>query len=156
MTTNSSEPIVANPEGIIANHSHIILFDGLCNLCSGWVQFLIRRDPEANFHFCSVQSDVGQALLVAIGLPRHRIETMAYIHHGTVFLRSSAILEVTRKLPWLWPACAIGLIIPVRWRDWCYQRLANNRYRVAGKKNQCMVPSDEIKARFIEWQRESN
>lgn len=136
-------------EGLIEDYQHIILFDGVCNLCAGWVHFLVRRDPSGEFHFCSVQSEAGKALLEFIGLPTDQIETMAYVRRGEIYLRSSAFLEIVKKLPSLWPVFSVGLYVPQRFRDWCYDLIAKNRYRIWGRKEQCLVPSGSIKERFI-------
>ena len=134
----------------IEDHQHIIVFDGVCNLCSGWVHFIIKRDPSAAFYFCSVQSDAGKALLAFIGLPTDQIETVVYFRSGEVFLRSSACLEIVKALPAGWPILSIGLYIPRVFRDWCYNVIAKNRYRWWGRKTQCLQPSASIKNRFIE------
>jgi len=136
---------------IMASHAHLVLFDGVCNLCSGWVLFLIKRDPCAEISFCAVQTEQGKALLKSIGLATDEIETMAYIRHGEVFLRSTAFLEMTKKLPAAWPCLSVALYLPKRVRDCLYNLIARNRYRIAGKKQHCLIPSDELKSRFIEW-----
>lgn len=136
---------------LLSRHDHIVLFDGVCNVCSGWVQFVIDRDPHAEFSFCSVQSEAGAALLQHIGLEPSQIETMAYIRFGEASLRSTAVLEMARKLPAPWSLFAWGLYIPSGLRDWLYTLVAKNRYRIAGKKQSCLVPPDELKPRFIEW-----
>ncbi len=134
---------------VVKENDHIILFDGLCNLCSAWVNFLIRRDPNGSFRFCSVQSDSGKEVLTYLGLPVDKIETMAYIHCGTGYLRSTAFLQVVRVLPWLWPILSVGLYIPESIRDRIYSLIAKNRYRIAGERESCLMPSENNKERFI-------
>ncbi|WP_037340736.1 thiol-disulfide oxidoreductase DCC family protein [Saccharospirillum impatiens] len=126
----------------LAANPQIILFDGLCNLCSGWVQFLIARDPAARLRFCSVQSAEGQALLTHIGLHPTRIETMAYIDHGQAYLHSDAFFAVIAELPRPWRWLTLGRYIPRPLRDGLYRLIARNRYRIAGKKDQCLLPSE--------------
>lgn len=140
-----------NVKNWVIQNEHIVLFDGVCNLCSGWVQFLIKRDPYAEFSFCSVQSKEGRELIESIGLDSNQIETMAYIRSGQVFLRSTAFLEIVKILPVGWPILSLGLYVPRRFRDWFYNIIARNRYRIAGKKEQCLIPTEELKVRFIEW-----
>lgn len=135
----------------VSEHDHIVLFDGVCHLCSGWVHFLIQRDPGARFSFCSVQSSEGKALLQSVGLDSDDIETMVYVREGQVFLRSTALLEIVKELPAAWPVLAGGLYVPKGFRDAFYTLIARNRYRIAGKKTHCLMPSDDVKARFIEW-----
>ena len=135
---------------LIDDHEHIVLFDGVCNLCSGWVQFLIKRDPNADFVFCPVQSDTGKALLNTIGLPTDHIETMAYIRNGEAFIRSTAFLKIVKKLTAAWPWLSFGLHVPKKFRDSIYNLIAKNRYRIAGKKERCLMPTEDSKARFLE------
>ncbi len=145
-----SEVSVGNElEKLIENHPHIILFDGVCNLCSGWVKFLIQRDPQARFSFCSVQSPEGKVLLEYCGLPTDSIETMAYIQHGQVFIKSTGCLEVLKILsaPWRW--LAVLSVVPNGIRDWFYSQIARNRYKIWGKSSQCMIPSSDTLGRFI-------
>ncbi|GLS26027.1 thiol-disulfide oxidoreductase DCC family protein [Marinibactrum halimedae] len=134
---------------ILSNYKHIILFDGLCHLCSGWVQFLIKRDFQKKFSFCSVQSDFGQSILNAIGLSSENIETMVYIRNGDVYIYSDAFFQVIKVLPKPWPLLSIGLIFPSGLRDTVYRFVAKNRYRIAGKRASCFLPSSELKTRFL-------
>jgi len=138
-------------EQCINNNKHIVLFDGVCNLCSGWVQFLIKRDPNAEIKFCSVQSAEGRALLQSLGLNPENIETMVYIRSGKAFFESTAFLEIAKKLPAAWSVLSAGLWVPAIIRNGMYRAIARNRYRIAGKKTQCLIPSEELKSRFIEW-----
>lgn len=101
--------------------------------------------------FCSVQSREGIGLLAYLGLPTDRIETMAYIDRGRVYLRSTAFFEVMKELPAIWPLLSAGLFVPQVIRDPLYSLIAKNRYRIAGKKYSCFFPTDDIRARFVEW-----
>jgi predicted DCC family thiol-disulfide oxidoreductase YuxK len=134
---------------VIDENEHIILFDGLCNLCSGWVHFLIERDPKEAFKFCSVQSQTGKALLQYLGLSTDQIETMAYFHRGKGYVRSAAFLQLVKRLPSLWPLISIGVYVPEVVRDKLYNHIAKNRYKIAGKRDSCLMPTENNKARFI-------
>lgn len=127
----------------------IILFDGECKLCSAWVPFIIKRDPGAIFKFCSVQSPKGQELLAAHGLDTQNFETMVLIVDGEAYLRSEAFFKIIKKLKKPWPWLAVLQIFPEKFLDWCYDRIALNRYKIFGKHDYCMLPNQEIKDRFL-------
>lgn len=127
----------------------IILFDGECKLCSAWVPFVIKRDPDAVFKFCSVQSPKGQELLSAYGLGTDHFETMVLIKGDRAYFRSEAFFEIIKQLKKPWPWLRVLRVFPLRFRDWCYDRIALNRYKLFGKHNYCMIPSKEIQDRFL-------
>lgn len=133
----------------VEENEHIILFDGLCNLCSAWVKFLIKRDSKNIFRFCSVQSDTGKDVLTYLGLPIDQIETMAYVHRGRGYVQSTAFLQVVKILPAFWPVLSVGLYVPEFIRDRIYNLIAANRYRIAGKRESCLVLAENNKERFI-------
>ena len=138
-----------NVPPVVHVNSRIILFDGVCLLCSAWVRFVHRRDPNHKFKFVSVQSETGKALLTWCGLPTDRYDTMVYIEHGKIHIRSQAFFEIVRYFPFPWPLLRTGTLIP-RWLgDWLYDRIALNRYRLFGKTEICFVPSDELSKRFL-------
>jgi predicted DCC family thiol-disulfide oxidoreductase YuxK len=138
------------PSAPAATAEHpIILFDGVCNLCNGLVRFVIRRDPNGRFHFASLQSDAGRALLAAHGLTDHGLDSMALVENGRAHVRSDAALRVVRGLSGLWPVFGVALILPRFIRDAVYEFIAKRRYRWFGKRDQCMVPTPEQAARFV-------
>jgi predicted DCC family thiol-disulfide oxidoreductase YuxK len=139
---------MALPPGV-GPEDRIVLFDGVCNLCSGWVRFLIARDPAGLFRLASVQSEAGQAILAWSGLPVDQFDTMVFVESGQVFLKSTAALRVVRYFPWPWRWLAAGLAVPRPIRDWLYDRLARNRYTLFGRKDVCMLPTPEIRSRFL-------
>ena len=128
----------------------LILFDGVCNLCNGAVNFIIDRDPEARFRFASLQSEFGQRELHRLGLPDDVLETIVLLEDGQARLKSTATLRIARRLglPWL---LLYGLIVlPRPVRDWIYDGVARNRYRWFGKRESCRVPTPELMERFLE------
>ncbi len=127
----------------------IILFDGLCNLCNGSVQFIINRDSKAYFTFASLQSSFGQYQLHKFGLPTNQLYSVVLIKDGILFQKSNAALEIVRGLDGLWPALYFFKIVPPFLRDWIYGIIAKNRYSWFGKKDACMIPNPELKSRFI-------
>jgi predicted DCC family thiol-disulfide oxidoreductase YuxK len=128
----------------------IILFDGLCNLCSGTVLFVLKRDPKAKFKYASLQSNAGQAILKKFNLPTDDLETFVYVCDDKYYRRSTAALRVFKELSGLWPILFVFIIVPAFLRDLVYRLIAKTRYKLFGKKTSCMMPNDQIKNRFIE------
>jgi len=127
----------------------IILFDGVCNLCNGSVQFVIQRDPEGRFNFAALQSDAAKQLLKDYQLPVSDLYSIILIKKGKVYQRSSAALEIARGLSGLWPLLYVFVVIPPFIRDGIYNWIAKNRYRWFGQKEECMIPTPELKSRFL-------
>lgn len=129
----------------------VVLFDGVCNLCNGAVQFIIDRDPEGTFRFASLQSERAGALLRAHGLepPAGDPESMVLVDGGRVYQRSSAALRIARRLRGGWGLLYGLMIVPSFVRDAVYRLIARNRYRWFGKSEQCRVPTPELRARFL-------
>jgi predicted DCC family thiol-disulfide oxidoreductase YuxK len=127
----------------------IILFDGVCNLCNHVVQFIIPRDPNRYFYFAALQSNVGHQLLKQYHLSIKEISTVILIQNDKHYTKSTAVLLLARRLPGLWPILAIFIIIPRFLRDPIYDWVARNRYKWFGQKTECMMPTPEIKTRFL-------
>lgn len=127
----------------------IVLIDGVCHLCQGLVRFIIPRDPRANFKFASLQSDAGQQLLRAGGLPEHQLDTVVLVEDGKYYTESAAALRIALRLRFPWPAFYVFILIPRPLRNAVYRVVARNRYRWFGKDDQCMVPTPELKRRFL-------
>lgn len=127
----------------------IVLFDGVCNLCNGSVQFLLKRDPEGRFRFASLQSDAGRSLMAKHGLDADRLSSVALIEDGRVWQESSAALRIARHLPGAWKLLRVFAIVPRPLRDALYRWIARNRYRWFGKTETCWLPTPELKARFL-------
>lgn len=126
----------------------IILFDGVCNLCNNSVQFIIKHDKDAYFKFASLQSDFGGQLKVAKQIPND-VDSIILVENGKVYMQSSAILRIARRLDGAWKLAAAALVIPRPIRDIIYRYVAKNRYRWFGKQDQCMLPSPDLKERFL-------
>ena len=127
----------------------ILLFDGVCNLCSGAVQWLIAHDPAARFRFASLQSDAGRALLAQHGLPLDALDTVVLVEGAHYWLKSSAALETARRLGGLWALAGILVLIPRPLRDTLYDWVARNRYARWGRRAECWAPRPELRARFL-------
>ena len=133
----------------IQTGERLVLFDGVCKLCNGWVKFLIRHDSQQRFRLASVQSTQGQALLAWLGLPTEQFDTMAYIEDGELLVRSDALLRILAQLPGPWRFLALLRVIPRPVRDWCYDRIALNRYRLFGRYDSCLLPDADHARRFL-------
>jgi len=128
----------------------IILFDGVCNLCSGFVQFVLPRDEEGKYRFASLQSDAGQALLAEYDLPSDELESVVLIEDGESYVKSSAIIQIATGLGGAYRLLSPFRYLPRSVRDRIYDFVADNRYRWFGKKDQCMMPSGDVESRFLE------
>ncbi|WP_018694551.1 thiol-disulfide oxidoreductase DCC family protein [Algicola sagamiensis] len=134
---------------ILEQFEHLIVFDGLCHLCSGLVRFLIQKDTSGLLYFCPAQSESGRKLLTSIGQDPEHLDTFVYFQQGTTYLRSDAFFEVLKMLPKTWQLFRLFQVIPRFIRDPAYNLIAKNRYRIAGKRSQCLIPTKEEKSRFI-------
>lgn len=128
----------------------IILFDGVCNFCNNAVNFVIKRDKHAQIKFSVLQSEYAKKLMVQHGLITFSLDTFIFIDKGRLYQRSTAALKVCKYLNGLWPLCYGFIIVPTFMRDALYKLISRNRYRWFGKKDQCMVPTPELKQRFID------
>jgi predicted DCC family thiol-disulfide oxidoreductase YuxK len=127
----------------------VILFDGVCKLCNAWSTFLIKHDKQHAFKLCSVQSDEGKALLLHFGFPSEFYETMLYVEGNQCFQQSDAFFQVMLKLGYPWKLVCVFWVIPKKLRNWLYDRIALNRYRIFGKYDSCILPSPDHEARFL-------
>lgn len=127
----------------------IVLFDGVCNLCNGSVQFLLKRDREARFRFAALQSDTGRSLLAEHGLDPNALSSVVLIEDGKIWQESSAALRIARYLPGAWKLLRVFAAVPRPLRDAVYRWIARNRYRWFGKTETCWLPTPELKARFL-------
>lgn len=126
----------------------IILFDGVCNLCNGFVNFLIGRDANKRFKFASLQSEFGESVLKKNNLRTDDYQSVIVLDNDRVFTKSSAIFKVIEQLPnWRW--LGIFKILPSVLLDAIYRLIAQNRYRIFGKRDSCRLPTPELRERFL-------
>ncbi|HEY5969496.1 MAG TPA: thiol-disulfide oxidoreductase DCC family protein [Chitinophagaceae bacterium] len=131
------------------NNNPVILFDGVCNLCSGSVQFILKRDKEKKFSFASLQSNYGKGLLKQLDLPTDTFNSFILYEKGKIHTRSAAALKMFEQLKgWGW--VKIFWIVPKFIRDAIYNLIAKNRYKWFGKKEECWLPTPDLKARFLD------
>jgi predicted DCC family thiol-disulfide oxidoreductase YuxK len=127
----------------------IILFDGVCNFCNGAVNFTIKRNKQNNIRFAALQSDAGRKLVQQYDLPADDMRSFLFIENGKVYNRSTAALRVCRYLKGLWPVCFGLMIVPSFIRNGIYDWIAKNRYKWFGERQECMIPTPEVRARFL-------
>jgi predicted DCC family thiol-disulfide oxidoreductase YuxK len=127
----------------------VILFDGVCVFCSRWVRFVVARDKPARFRFTPIQSAYGTRLAQALGIDADDPDTNAVVHGGMAYFKSDGALTVLSLLPgWSW--VRVLLLLPRFIRDGVYNLVAENRYRIFGKYDTCIVPDGALKARVLE------
>jgi predicted DCC family thiol-disulfide oxidoreductase YuxK len=133
----------------MSSQSAIILFDGVCNLCNGFVQFVIRHDAAHRFRFASLQSEAARQLLQDLPPTSRGIDSVVLIENGRYYQRSAAALRILRHLSGGWPLLYGFIFLPPFIRDWLYDRVALNRYRWFGKREACLLPTPDLQARFL-------
>ena len=127
----------------------VLLFDGVCNLCNGLVQFVIPRDPAGRIRFAPLQSETGTALLSAHGLPPGQLDSVVLVEDGEVYRKSAAAIRLAELLGWPYRAAAVGRLLPEPLRDGLYDLVAEYRYDVFGRKDRCMMPDEDVSDRFL-------
>ena len=132
------------------NPKYIVLFDGVCNLCNGSVQFILKRDRNRKFQFGSLQGKTGQEYLRKYHLPADQFHSFMLIEANVLYTQSTAVLRVLKHLGRGWQFLYVFIYLPRFLRDGLYKLVAANRYRLFGKKDACRVPTVEEKERFLE------
>lgn len=137
------------PPPSLAGADRVIFFDGVCKLCNAWVRFIIRYDKNRIFKLASVQSPPGQQVLRYFGMSTDQFDTMLYVENGEAFEKSEAFLRIAARLGFPWSGAGVFRLVPRSVRDWCYDRIAQNRYRLFGKYSQCPLPKPDDENRFL-------
>ena len=135
--------------------AHLVLYDGVCGLCSRLLRFLLAHDRRAVFTFASLQSEVGKVIVERYGgnpgeLTSFYVLANYRADHAQTFSRSSAALFVAGELGWPWKVAVLARLLPTVLLDRAYDVVARNRYRVFGRYQQCLIPRPEFRGRFIE------
>jgi len=130
------------------NHK-IILFDGVCNLCNGAVTFIIKRDKKDVFKFAALQSEIGQQLISKFNIDTSKVDSIILIDGDKHYEKSSAALRIAKQLSGAYPLLFGFMILPKFIRNAVYDYIAKNRYKWFGKKESCMIPTPELKSRFL-------
>ncbi|WP_336759551.1 thiol-disulfide oxidoreductase DCC family protein [Paenibacillus sp. USHLN196] len=140
--------MTANQTDVHQGHP-IVLVDGVCHFCQGLTKWIIKRDPEGKYHFTSLQSDIAKELLKKGNLSTDSMDTFVLIENGKYYTRSTAALRLAKGLKFPYPLLYVFIIVPKFIRNAVYNWVARNRYRWFGKDEACMLPTPEIKDRFL-------
>lgn len=128
----------------------IILFDGVCNLCDNTVQFIIKHDKKDIFRFVALQSDLGQEIIKHIGLDTSKTDSIILYEPGhAYYYKAEAAFKIAKELNSIYSFISIFSILPKWLSNKGYDYIARNRYKWYGKKNECMIPTPETKAKFL-------
>jgi len=144
MTTAEKSPIAESDD------HPVLLFDGVCNLCNGAIQFVIPRDPDGVLRFAPLQSDLGITVRASAGLSTDDLETVVLVDDGKAYTKSDAAIRVGEHLGGVYRLLSLGRLVPRGLRDRIYDFVAENRYDWFGKKDQCMIPDEDVSSRFLE------
>jgi predicted DCC family thiol-disulfide oxidoreductase YuxK len=135
----------------IPRDKKIILFDGVCNLCDSAVQMIIKHDAKDVFRFVALQSDLGQKIIQHLGIDAQKIDSIILYQPGfAYYYKSEAALEIAKNLGGVFYFAILFSILPTSFNNYIYDYIAKNRYKWYGKKEACMIPTKEMKAKFLE------
>lgn len=127
----------------------IVLFDGVCNFCNASVNFVIEHDKAGYFKFAPLQSAIGEELAAKHGIDKIDTDSVIVVENERAYTHSSAAMRIARKLDGIWSMLYVFVVVPKPIRDFFYKVIAKNRYRWFGKQDACMMPTPEIRARFL-------
>lgn len=146
----ADQPDIIQPAQPLYDESlPLIVFDGVCVLCSGFARMVVALDRKKIFRFATAQSPLGQALYAAHGLRRDDFDTNLVIIDGVAYQRLDSLIAVTEALGWPWRAARLLRVLPRSWRETLYGVIARNRYRLFGRKESCDIASPELSARIV-------
>lgn len=133
---------------MLSEHN-IVLFDGVCNLCNGFVQFVLKKDVSNQIKFGSLESKVGKELLKKFEIDTCRIDSIVFISNEKVFVKSQAVFMILKLLDQPWKGFVVFQYFPRKLNDFIYDVIAKNRYNIFGKKNRCWIPTKELQSKFL-------
>lgn len=133
----------------MSNNYKIILFDGVCNLCNGAVTYIIERDKKNVFKFAALQSEIGQQLISKFNIDTSKVDSIILIDGEKHYTKSSAALHISKQLSGAYPLLFGFMVVPKFIRNSVYDYIAKNRYKWFGKKESCMIPTAELKSKFL-------
>ena len=134
----------------LPQHKQLVLFDGVCNLCDASVQYIIKHDKNDIFLFTALQSEVGQQIIKEFNIDTNKIDSIIlYSNEHGISYKSTAALKIASKLGFPRNLLSVFLIIPGIIRNWVYDYIAKNRYKWYGKKEECMIPTPDLKSKFL-------
>lgn len=127
----------------------IILFDGICNFCNYWVNFILVKDKKDQFRFATLQSQKGQEILLKLNLPQNNFDSLIFISGSEIKKKSLAVFEIAKTLGGSVRLINFFRFLPPTFTDFIYDLIAENRYKIFGKRNHCRIPSEEERAKFL-------
>ncbi len=136
--------IKSNPQ-----KQNIIIFDGVCNFCNNGVNFIIKRDKHAKFLFSPMQSNIAQDIMAKYDFDQTNLNTILLIKDGKCFSKSDAVIEITKELSAFWYIFSYFKVFPLFIRDYIYDVVSKNRYKLFGKKSSCIMPTKGLEDRFL-------
>lgn len=131
------------------DYNNIILFDGVCNFCNSSINFVIERDPNKKFKFAPLQSNAGEKIQKQFNIDSTKLDSVLLIKNGKVLSKSTAALYIAKELKGLWPLLFAFIIVPPFLRNAVYNYIAKNRYKWFGKQDSCMMPTPDVRSRFL-------
>lgn len=135
----------------LPNNKQIVLFDGVCNFCNASILKIIKNDKKNIFLFASLQSEIGKEITQHFNIDTNFIDSIILVESKTNYaIKSTAALKIAKQFGGLWWLFQIFWILPTSFRDFFYDYIAKNRYKWFGKKESCMIPTPEIKSKFID------
>lgn len=135
----------------VPENKKIVLFDGVCNLCNNAVQYIIKRDRHDVFRFAALQGEIGKKLVEERKIDTSKVDSIILISPGEAYYtKSTAILKIAKEFGGAWKSTSLFMVIPTVLRNIVYDFIAKNRYKWYGKKEACMVPTSELKAKFLD------
>jgi len=132
------------------DEKQIILFDGVCNFCNFWVNFVIKRDKKDSFRFAALQSEKAKELTSRISFDTSNLDTFVLIEGEKFFTKSTAALMICKQLNWPIKILSLFIILPKFFRDFIYDKIAKNRYKIFGKRESCRVATEADRSKFFE------
>ena len=136
---------------LLAKNKQLVLFDGVCNLCNSAVLKVIKHDKKNVFLFTALQSEIGQQILSELDIDISKIDSIIlYNHEEAYYIKSAAALRIMKEFSGFWKIMQIFTILPNKFNDFFYDFIARNRYKWFGKKESCMIPTPELKAKFLD------
>lgn len=127
----------------------IILFDGVCNFCNSTINRIIKADKKKYFRFAPLQSDLGKELLAKNGLDPEKFDSVILVDNNRAYVYSTSVLHIARKLGGIYSLAYVFILVPPFIRNAVYKWIGRNRYKWFGKKEACMVPTPDVRSRFL-------
>lgn len=135
----------------LPNNKYLILFDGICNLCNNSVNYIIRKDKKNRFVFAAIQSEIGGKIISELNIDTSKTDSIILLRNESEYhFKSTAALKIAQDLQFPTNLAIVFLVIPAFIRNWVYDIIARNRYKWYGKREACMIPTPELKAKFLE------